>query len=98
MSPTTRDEIKRYVLELSATETELCLYLHDNGPGIPISQRPLVFSERLPAGEPSPRYLLGAIRRMVEESFRGRIEIAAPRLGGASFRLVFPRDEVRQAA
>ncbi len=90
--------LPRVLLELSASESELSLWLHDNGPGIPISQRPLVFVDRLPHGEPPPRYLLGAVRRVVEEHFRGRIEIAAPRLGGASFRLSFPRHAAQKAA
>jgi signal transduction histidine kinase len=93
-----RVPMPRILVELSASEHELVLCLHDNGPGIPVSQRPAVFADSAPPGEAAPRYLLGGVRRAVEEGLRGRIEIAAPRLGGASFRVAIPRQFHRQAA
>lgn len=89
--------LPRVLLELATGKEAATLWLHDNGPGIPVSQRPLVFAER-PNAETLPRYLLGGVRRVVEEVFEGRIAIAAPRLGGASFCLTLPRRDQQKAA
>lgn len=89
----------RLQIELLDGGDDLVVLLHDNGPGIPVSQRPQVFLTQPPegAGEPPPRYLLGEVRRAIEETLRGKIEIAAPRLGGASLRLTLPHPR-REAA
>lgn len=93
-----RQSMPRILIELLIADGELCIILHDNGPGIPVSQRPRVFAETVPPGESAPRYLLGTVRRTLEESLHGRLEIAAPRLGGASFRLSLPRASARSTA
>lgn len=87
----------RLQIELLDGGDDLVVLLHDNGPGIPVSQRPQVFLTQPAEGEPPPRYLLGEVRRAIEETLHGKIEIAAPRLGGASLRLTLPHPR-REAA
>lgn len=88
----------RLQIELLDGGEDLVVLVHDNGPGIPVSQRPQIFLTQPPQGEGEPpRYLLGDVRRAIEETLRGKIEIAAPRLGGASLRLTLPHPR-REAA
>src|SRR5688500_10675767 len=93
--------LPRLLLELVVTDGEGCVLLHDHGPGMQVGQGPRSLADAAKPGEPAPRYRLGSVRRTVEEGLHGRIEIAAPRLGGASFRLTLPGavpDKAHEAA
>lgn len=70
----------------------LALTIEDDGPGIPADRRASVLERgvRMDESVPGDGIGLAVVRRMVEETWGGRLELEASDLGGLRVRVTFP--------
>lgn len=84
-------------VEISArqTDNELHLIVDDDGPGIPVSKRDLIFIRGQRADTLRPGQGLGlAVARDILEQYTGDIIATTSELGGARMEVIFKRQEV----
>jgi len=80
----------RYVAH---SDTEVCIEVEDDGPGVTPDEAPRIFEKyyRTPSKQQKPGTGFGLfIVKRIAELHGGRVEVEAPETGGALFRLVLP--------
>ncbi len=92
----------KVIVRLSLTDTECCIAVNDNGPGIPASDRKKIFTAftRLETSRAKATggYGLGlAIVKRIIERHGGTINVSDSTLGGACFVLRWPRTALSEA-
>ena len=90
IQPSSKPEV---VVRVVREGSQVCTEVQDFGPGIPPGNQALIFRRfftQRPPGAPAGTGLGLSIVSAVVEAHQGRLELLAPKGGGATFRVILP--------